>query len=317
MTKESLKYAFSKATDIHGDPKGKVLLLDALYQEMPELIGLDFTWPIQGMVGHTAFIGDYVLKAPNADNLFITENPLSDFQKECEYLKKLEHISLVPNIVHIGEKFNICVMQRMPGVELQNIKVKKTQEQDEQIAASLAKFTYDVSVSLSIEKYPKTPFVEGDILDKITAVEKGLLSYDFIDVWGDFRHYNYTSTIKAFKEMYKKSKTIIFHNDLNAGNILVDPKNPGEVTGIIDFGLIKKCRLPEASEAIERLGENIHSLFNDAYRPYKSSNKEYDTLAMLKAFNEIVLAVKYPDMTTENELDRTDDLVEQAMMSSF
>ncbi len=293
MGYKNLEHMFAKSTTMSlAHEKEALKVIDIARSELPDLRGLKVIWPEQGVFSHVAFIGDYVIKSPK-ENKCITSIKLTTagFRQECEILKKLEQHPLVPNIIRLNKEFNFCVMQRMPGTPLKTTYGHRDWKQNKRIANTLAKFTHEMSEIIPAEQYSDNPLYDKDdaseILYKIKHTKRTLQKEKFKTILGHEKQTQCFQIIETLENICKNNKPIMFHNDFRGGNIIVNPKDFGEITGIIDFGRVGKTRLPELCPNTESLGINMNVLFSKAYYNHKSYKNDHDVVSILKAFNEI------------------------------
>lgn len=308
---EPIRYAFSKAANNNGEPE-QLELMKAVHQECPDLLikGKEPTWAEYGFFGHVAFVGDYVIKSPKFKNTL----SLHEFDEECAYLEKLKDIDLAPNVIHIGEHFNFCVMQRMPGELLAKVPDKKIKKHKERIIATLVKFSHDLAKALPIEDYPEEKTFDKEfILSETEEIQEQFTTPYFQKTLGEARYREYSNLMRVMEQFYTQNKPVMCHADLKDDNILVNPKDPGEITGVIDFGVISKCVSPEVFFGLRDLGVSFNSLFSKAYRPHKSN---FNVLDASKALSNMRFFTEFPDDLTNKDFAQTDDLVAQCKMPS-
>ncbi len=311
MNKEDLIYAFAKAADYSDTPENEVLLIDAAHSEFPNLKGLKVSWPKQGGSGDVLFLGKhYVLKAPTAaeDSEEEIIEALEFFEEECETQQKLSHISLVPDVLHISDEFNFCIMERKHGVTLKSTHGKRTKEQDERIAATLAEFCRDVAKALPISEYPDKYPIDSYIKSGIINLKDDVNADEVEKLLGKARQSKYINIINKVDALYKGSTPVIMHGDLCDENVIVSLNDFGKVTGIIDYELMSKYTLPENNLSLKGLGGNIRPLLIDAHFQQRT-NSEYKISDLLITFEKISNAINYPDHTTEANIKENDTLI--------
>ncbi len=307
-----LAYAFTK----EGELKEELDLIVAVRREFPELAKVQEYWPTQGDYGHVAFLGDYVIKSPNPKEYSNINKAVTEFKKEFAYQQKLSHLSLVPKIINISERFNICVMQKMPGVALEKTNhYNMKDDQIEKIAKTLAQFCSDISKALPAEDYPEEPIQDKDfeLIEKIRYIKNKLEETALKTFLGNERHKEYTALVNAMGELYKE-EPIMSHCDLSDSNILVNPNKIDEITGIIDFGRLYKCIAPEKHPSLNNLGINIREAFDRTFYKVRNNKNGYSISAMDTAFEYIYYTVSEPEVTSENLIKTTDALVIKSKM---
>ncbi len=314
--KKNIKYVFSRAVNTDGTRR-KINILDVLHRELPNLKDLQLIHePQRGANGPIDFLGDkYAIKSLRIDS----PTSLSKFEEGYKFHKKIETIEIVPNLIHKSDKTHLYLMNKNNDITLDQTRGKRTLEQDTRIATTLAKYFNDVSTIVPAKDYSNLPLHDSYLKPA---------HYDPVDLFcfkskvGKDRYTKYTEVVNAFEEIYTKSEPVIIHGDLNTQNIFVNPNDYGEITGIIDFDILEKRKIPEENTVLQNLdielNSNITSLFNQAYHNYRTFTNGYDVLTTYKAATTIKhlmnIALKTPSILTEENLQKTDKQVAQCKL---
>ncbi len=311
---KEIRFAFSKATN-GNDEQGQIKLTEAIHQECPDLIeSKEPTWAKFGFWSHVAFIGDYVVKAPKFKGYVYQK----EFEEECLYLEKLKNIDLAPNVIHIGKNYNFCVMQRMPGILLTKSNIKIIPEHKERIVKTLIKFSHDLSKALPEKNYPKEKIIDKEfILSEVHDIEQEFTTPYFQKTLGEARYKEYTNLMKTMKQFYIQHEPVMCHADLKDDNIMVNKKDPGEVTGVIDFGDVRKCVSPETFFGLTSLGFEFQTLFQKYYSPHTTIKQIFNIPAASKALQKMWGLTQTPDNITDTQLSTADNLVAQCKIPSI
>lgn len=140
-----LTKAFARAGAAPDGPKPKDLL-EAIYEERPDLKGQPVLFPSQGKLGFTVIIGDEVFKGPNS------ERTAGNFDVESDILQELMGKGLpVPEITCVGKKSIFYGMTRMEGVPLRPLEHSMPPEELQRIAEDVADFMIRMALALPRE----------------------------------------------------------------------------------------------------------------------------------------------------------------------
>ncbi len=302
------KYAFTRIDNAYIKPASKRLFSYAVRRECPDLRNLKVSWPAaQGGYAHILFLEHAAVKTPKHVYLGGFCDSFLAFKNECNHLAKIDH-PLVPKIIHLGQIYNFLAMDRMPGVAVADVKHKMNEEQFFRVAQTLVNVKNCLKEQLPAKDYlygdEHDKFIPSDInnIRRIIKTEKSRLH------WGEHRYKSYMQILQACEDIYTSADPSAYHGDLNLGNVLVNEKDYGEVTAVIDFGLTGLYRLPELCNHTALKGK-AHDWYISKFNPKEINGKEVDVIGIFNAAKKIRAASWKCYDENGPELAKVDELV--------
>jgi serine/threonine protein kinase len=210
---------------------------------------------------HTIIFPDEVAKGP------LEEGHIPLLEQECQVLQHLDD-PYFPKVTHIGEKASFFVMTRLPGVMLhEQVRNNMTEDQQEIFAKDIVGCTHRIAGGFTPEESERIVRHGRGPSFKSSDIEELLANPRVRDYLGED-----LPRVASLARQYpgrtgSSTESVVFHADLNPGNILVDPASK-KLTAVIDFGGVR-CGPPEEGLAV------LHRFFAPAlmdkiYREYEA-----------------------------------------------
>ncbi len=210
--------AFNRAGAKPEGPSGTDLL-EAIFQERPDLKDQNVYFPSQGQKGYTIIIGDEVFKGPRQ----ITGECRDDFETECKVLRELENSGLpVPKLTTIGKEHFFLGMTRVPGVQMGH---DLTMNQQRVLAKELIDFVVGMAKALPVKDgkfaahddlWYANIMVDPETKHLTGVIDFGKVKYITAKEWKPMFDFSGTPFEKLLQDEFDRRKGDLLGNDAPA-----------------------------------------------------------------------------------------------------